>query len=295
MPVLTLDRISKSFGALRVLNEVSFSIEPGEVFGYLGPNGAGKTTTLRVILDLVRADSGMVRIHGAAASDPRVRAETGFLPGEFRLWGTMTGRAVLDHFARYRPDKPPKLRGQVLDALGMNDATLRRRVKLLSHGTRQKLGLVIAMQHDPKLLLLDEPSIGLDPIVQRGFRELVQDFARRDAAVLFSSHVLSEVEEVCARVAIVRAGSIVAISSVDDLRRLMLRTLTIRFRESVPHGLDALEGVERVSVAGREAVLHMRGDVNAVLRFIAAHDVDDVIFPEPQLEDAFMEYYETGS
>jgi ABC-2 type transport system ATP-binding protein len=293
MPALTLDRLSKSFGTLRALNEVTFSIEQGEVFGYLGPNGAGKTTTLRCILGLVHPDSGSITIHGKPVSDPQSRDDAGFLPGEFRLWGELSGRAVLDHFARYRPNKPPKLRGQVLDALGMDDATLRRRVKVLSHGTRQKLGLAIAMQHDPSLLLLDEPSIGLDPIVQRGFRELVQDFAARGAAVLFSSHVLSEVEEVCRRVAIVRGGKIVAVESVDALRRLILRPLTIRFRHDIPAGLELLPGVEHVETNGREAVLRTRGDVNAVLRFLAGHDVDDVIFPEPQLEDAFMEYYES--
>jgi ABC-2 type transport system ATP-binding protein len=215
---LVVRDLRKSFGAVAALRGVTFSVEPGEVFGYLGPNGAGKTTTLRVILGLVRPDAGSAKLNGVDSADPASRASIGFLPGDLRLYADMTATATLDFFAAFRPSRPPVLRQQLLEALDLGAATLERRIKFLSHGTRQKVGLVVAMQHDPALLLLDEPSSGLDPLVQRAFRGIVEDFARRGRAVLFSSHVLSEVAAVCGRVAILREGAVVALERVEGLR-----------------------------------------------------------------------------
>ena len=210
--------LRKSFGTVAALRGVTFSVQPGEVFGYLGPNGAGKTTTLRVILGLVRPDSGSSAILGVPGGDPASRADIGFLPGDLRLYADMTAAATLDFFASFRPTRPPVLRDKLVEAFEVDAATLARRVKFLSHGTRQKIGLVAAMQHDPALLLLDEPSNGLDPLVQRAFRGVVTDFTRRGRAVLFSSHVLSEVAAVCDRVAILREGAVVALEKVEGLR-----------------------------------------------------------------------------
>jgi ABC-2 type transport system ATP-binding protein len=272
MPALKVANVSRRFGSVRALRDVSFAIEPGDVFGYLGPNGAGKTTTLRAVLGLIRPDAGSIEVLGLPATDPRGRRDVGFLPGELRLWNELSGRAVLDHFARYRPDRPPRLRAHVLAALDLDAATLARRVKFLSHGTRQKLGLAVAMQHDPKLLLLDEPSLGLDPLVQRAFRTLVMEFAERGSAVLLSSHILSEVDAVCSRVAIVRAGEIVAVERVDKLRSRVVRRLTASFRHGVPDGLGSTPGVEQVEVSGNTAEMMIRGDVNPLLRLLAAAD-----------------------
>jgi ABC-2 type transport system ATP-binding protein len=293
-PGLALADVSKHFGVVPALRNVSFTVEPGEIFGYLGPNGAGKTTTIRIALGLIRADAGQVRVLGGEAHDPGPRAAVGFLPGELRLWGALTGREVLDHFARYRPGRPPRLRGALLDALALDDVTLRRRIKHLSHGTRQKLGLVIAMQHDPELLLLDEPTLGLDPLVQHAFRAVVQDFAARSRAVLFSSHVLSEVDEVCSRVAIIRAGEIIAVEEVTSLRRRVLRQLRVRFRDVLPDNLSQTPGIERLELRGDDVLLWVRGDVNPLLRRLADATVDELVFPEAQLEDIFLGYYQNG-
>ncbi|MGZ5651728.1 MAG: AAA family ATPase, partial [Usitatibacter sp.] len=170
-------------------------------------------------------------------------------------------------------------------------ATLARRVKFLSHGTRQKLGLIVAMQHDPALLLLDEPTNGLDPLVQQAFRAIVGGFAERGRSVLFSSHVLSEVEVVCRRVAILRQGELVALETIENLREKVVRKLTVRFPDAVPPGLRDIAGVARSEVHGREMALWVQGDVNPVLRALASIRVEDVIFPEPQLEDIFLGYY----
>ncbi len=294
MPPLVVDDLAKHYGQVRALAGVSFSVDTGEVFGYLGPNGAGKTTTLRIILGLVHASAGRATVFGRAPADFRARREIGYLPGEIRLYGEMTGGRLLDYFAGFRNGGPPALRAKLLDALGLEPPDLARRVKFLSHGTRQKIGLVIAMQHDPQLLLLDEPTTGLDPLVQRAFRDLVLEFAARGRAVFFSSHVLSEVEAVCGRVAILRAGKLVAVESVDALRARMLRRLEVSFRGDVPSDLGRVAGVTRTEVEGRDVKLWVLGDVNPVLRRVAREEVERFVFPEAELEDVFLTYYEGG-
>jgi len=291
MMPLEVRELRKSFGPVSALRGVSFALEPGEVFGYLGPNGAGKTTTLRIVLGLVRASGGSVAVFGHAPRAPAARRYLGYLPGDLRLYGELTGLATLDYFARFHPERPPRLRGELLAALALDEATLRRRVKFLSHGTRQKLGLVVALQHDPPLALLDEPTSGLDPLVQRSFRALVRESAARGNTVLFSSHVLSEAEDVCRRVAILREGSLVALETIEHLRASVVRCLTVRFAGEVPAGLREQPAVVRAELAGREARLWVRGDINPILRVLAEAGVEALVFPEPELEDIFLGYY----
>jgi len=294
MPALEVAGLHKRYGRVHALRGVSFAVEPGEVFGYLGPNGAGKTTTLRILLGLARADRGAARLLGEPPGRPASRERIGFLPGELRLHGGMTGRALLDHFARFRPARPPLLRERLLAALDLKESDLARRVKWLSHGTRQKVGLVIAMQHDPDVVLLDEPTSGLDPLVQQGFRDLVRELAARGRAILFSSHVLSEVEAVCGRVAVLRAGALLAVEEIEALRARLVRRLEARFRGAAPGDLAALPGVTRAEVAGSAATLWLQGDVNPLLRRLAGCEVEHLVFPEPELEDVFLDLYRGG-
>ncbi len=291
MNPLEVRDLKKNFGVVAALRGVSFGIEPGEVFGYLGPNGAGKTTTLRILLGLVRATSGEVALFAQPPLAPASRSDIGFMPGDLRLYGDMTGVATLDFFARFRTDRPPVLRRKLMDVLALDEGTLQRRVKYLSHGTRQKLGLVVAMQHDPALLLLDEPSNGLDPIAQHAFRDLVRDFAARGRSVLFSTHVLSEAQDVCRRVAILRQGEIVALETIEKLRSNVMRRLNVRLRGDAPRALLDSPAVIRSEVVGSRVTLWVRGDLNPILRALAAVEVEDLVFPEPQLEDIFLSYY----
>ena len=290
---LAITNLTKEFGAVRALRGVNFSVAPGEIFGYLGPNGAGKTTTIRIILGLVRATSGTALLFGHEPTNAASRLDIGFIPGDLRLYGDMTALATLDFFARFRA-KRPVLRPQLLDAFALDETTLKRRVKFLSHGTRQKVGLIAAMQHDPALLLLDEPSNGLDPLVQHAFREILRDFAARGRSVVLSSHILSEAESVCQRVAIIRQGEIVALESIEHLRANVVRKLTARFRGPVPD-LSGVAGVSRSEVHGDEAILWLRGDPAPILKAVAAADVRDIVFPEPELEDIFLGYYQADS
>ncbi|MGZ5448846.1 MAG: ABC transporter ATP-binding protein [Thermoanaerobaculia bacterium] len=291
---LEVSNVRKAFGAVTAVDGISFSIEPGEIFGYLGPNGAGKTTTLRIIGDLVRNDEGDVRILGRSHREAAARHAVGFLPGELKLWGSMRAGDLLDAVARFRPDRPPALRPRLLEILDVGEDVLRKRIKFASHGTKQKIGIIAAMQHDPDLVLLDEPTLGLDPLVQEAFRGLLLECAARGKAVLFSSHILPEVEAICGRVAILRAGKIVAMESVDAMRRNLVRRLRVRFRSAVPADLDAIPGVLRMTSRDREAELFVQGDLNPILRSLAREEIEDLVFPEPELEDIFMAHYRGG-
>ena len=290
-PPLEVTDLTKRFGSIEALRGVSFVVEPGEVVGYLGPNGAGKTTTLRIALGLVHPTAGEVRLFGQPPANAASRDDIGFIPGDLRLYGDMTGRGVLEYFAGFRPRRPPIRRGEIADALGVDTGVLRQRVKFLSHGTRQKLGLLVAMQHDPAFLLLDEPSNGIDPLVQHAFRALVVEHARRGRAVLLSSHIISEAEAVCSRVAILRAGRVVALESIEALRASVVRRARIGFRGAPPAGLAETPGVTRVEANGADVALWLRGDVNPLLRTLAGADIERLVFPEPELEDIFLDYY----
>ena len=288
MVAVQVTALHKSFGKVEALRGVSLAVESGEILGYLGPNGAGKTTTIRILLGLVHADSGTARLLGESSARTAVRHRVGYLPGELRLYGDMTGHAVLDLFARFRPARPPVLREYLLDAFGLAGADLSRRLKFLSHGTRQKVGLVVAMQHDPDLLILDEPTNGLDPLVQLAFRDVLRERGAQGRAVLLSSHVLAEVESTCHRVAVLRAGELLALESVAALRTRMVRRVQLRLRGTPPPGLGSVPGVTRSEVNGNDVVLWVQGDGNPVLRAAAQLDVEHFVFAEPQLEDILL-------
>lgn len=288
---LSVENLSKAFGRIRALQQVSFTIEPGEVFGYLGPNGAGKTTTIRIALGLVRAGAGSVLLFGRDPNALGSRVPVGFMPGDLRLYGDLKSIQLLDYFARFRPDRAPKLRSRLIEQLSLESSVLQRRVKFLSHGTRQKLGLIIAMQQDPELLLLDEPSNGLDPLVQQAFRQLIRDAAERGRSVLFSSHLLNEVQVVCHRVAILREGRLVALETIEKLRARVVRRLTIRHEGEVPAGLLEQPQIAHYETRGNETILWLRGEPKSLIPFLADGSVGDFVFPEAELEDIFLSYY----
>jgi len=291
MLTLVINDLSKDYGRTHALRHVNLTIEEGEVFGYLGPNGAGKTTTLRIALGLVHPTGGSVEVLGNSPFVLSSRVDIGYLPGELNLYGNLTAGALLDYFAGFRPHKPPILRIHLFDVLSFDEADIPRRVKFLSHGTKQKLGLMIAMQFDPKLLLLDEPTTGLDPLVQKSLREFLKERAQLGRTVFFSSHVLSEVELLCRRVAILRAGKLVAVESIDNLRRKMVRQLRVRFRGSVPGNIAQQESVVHSEIVGNEIRLLIRGDINPLLKLLGQTDIEHIVFPEPELEDIFLTYY----
>jgi ABC-2 type transport system ATP-binding protein len=289
--VIELDRLTKSYGDRRGVVELSFAVERGEVFGYLGPNGAGKTTTIRTMLDFIRPTGGSVRVLGLDAHDDaiEIHRRVGYLPGEFGMYDRMTGGEYLRFFA--------ELRGGIADATIL---ALAERLQLdvavpirdLSHGNKQKVGLVQAFMHAPELLILDEPTQGLDPLVQQEFHTMLSE-ARDDGRTVFlSSHVMPEVERLCDRVGIIREGRLVTIEDIGDLRAKEFRMLEIH----LAHHADAsafgsIAGVDRVESEGDTVRLRMVGAMDPLIKTLARFDVVDVVSHEPTLEDIFLEHY----
>ncbi|GIV00732.1 MAG: ABC transporter [Actinomycetota bacterium] len=249
--VILADGLTKFYGSRRGVIDLTFSVSPGEVFGYLGPNGAGKTTTIRTLLDLIRPTAGRALVFGLDSHRDAVRihARVGYLPGEFSLYDHMTGAEYLAYLASLRGGVPAERVAELAERL---DVDLSARIRTLSHGNRQKIGLIQAFMHRPELLILDEPTQGLDPLIQHEFYRLIEETRADGRTVFLSSHVMPEVERVCDRVAIIREGRLVAIEEIGDLRAKEMRTLEIRFAAPVqPHAFEGVPGVREAHVNGR--------------------------------------------
>jgi ABC-2 type transport system ATP-binding protein len=285
----------KSYGRHPALAGVDLAVGRGEVFGYLGPNGAGKTTTLRILVGLLRPSSGAAGVFGLDCwSDSReVRRRTGYLPGDVVLPPRLTGREVLDYFMalRGRDDW-----AEARSLAGQLELDLGRRVRALSRGNRQKLGIVQALMGRPDLLLLDEPTSGLDPIAQSQFHALVRDAAARGATVVLSSHVLSEVQALAGRVGILRAGRLVAVEPLEALRAKSIHRLEARFRGRADRAAFAgIAGVRDLVVG--DGVLSCRlpaGALDGAVKALAALAIEDVSVIEGDLEETFLAFYEGG-
>ncbi len=285
---------------IRALDDVTLDVREGEVFGFLGPNGAGKSTLIRLLLGHLHPTAGGATVLGLdiGRESVAIRRRIGYLPGGIALDDGLTGRTYLDDQAALAGRSPVR-RAAICDRLELAERTLRRPIRDYSRGMRQKVGIVGALQHDPELAILDEPSEGLDPLMQRAFYEILFDVARDGRTVFFSSHVLSEVERVCDRVAVVRAGSLVAVEDVDALRARHRRRLDVTFAGAgpVPAQLASAPGLSGVEVAGPRLTGWLDGDPSPFLAALAAAvaggvAVADVAIEPARLEDAFMAYYE---
>jgi len=286
--------LSKDYGSGRGLFGLDLEVEQGETFGFLGPNGAGKSTTMRLLLDLIRPSSGRAEILGLDARDQslEVRRRVGFLPGDLALYPRLRGGEVLDHLARLRGGVDPQLRVELAERF---DADLSRPVHELSTGNRQKLGLIQAFMHDPELLILDEPISGLDPLVQRSFHTLLAEVTARGRTVFLSSHSLAEVEQVAHRVAILRQGRLVAVDSLENLRKVAVQRLEIEFAQLPSlERFRALPGVREARAEGRTLFVAFEGSVDQVVKAAAAYEVRAIRSREADLEDIFLRYYRQG-
>jgi ABC-2 type transport system ATP-binding protein len=292
-PVIRARGLTRYYGATVGVEDLDLEVERGEIFGFLGPNGSGKTTTIRLLLDLLRPSRGAAWLFGASVRVPAVRARIGYLPGELALDGRMSGNAMLRFLAALIPGLPDPAhrRGELCDRLGLPPGDLRRRVREYSRGMKQKLGLVGAFQHDPELIMLDEPTEGLDPLVRETVFALMTEAKRRGATVFHSSHVLSEVDRTCDRVAILRRGRLAALMRVDDVRRASLRPMVVEFAAEPPLTELRIPGVELVQHDGRRCTLRVTGPPDALLRVLARFPVSYLAFPESNLEEAFAAFY----
>jgi ABC-2 type transport system ATP-binding protein len=283
--------VVKHYGARRALDRLDLTLRAGEIFGFLGPNGAGKTTAMRLVLGLLRPDEGTVRLLGADPwSGVAQRAALGYLPSGPRFYERMRGRQLLDHLGALA-GRPSTLRAHACDALELSRADLDRPIRQYSRGMRQKLGVVQALQHDPELLVLDEPTEGLDPLVQEAFFGLLRE--RRDAGrtVFFSSHVLSEVEALCERVGMIRDGRMVAVRSVAELKAELPRLVRVTFLDEAAAAAFELEGAQRLELDGTRLTLAYTGDPNELVRQLACERLLDLTVRDAALEDVFLGYY----
>jgi ABC-2 type transport system ATP-binding protein len=282
--------LRKRYGRHVALDGVDLTVPEGTIYGFLGPNGSGKTTTMRILLGLLRADAGEARLLGgdAWADGARLRVDVGYLPSGPGLFGRMRGRQALDHFTRL-DRRPPTLRERACRAVALSAADLDRPIRTYSRGMRQKLAVVGALQHDPRLLVLDEPTEGLDPLVQDGLLELLRDRRAAGRTVLFSSHVLAEVELLCDRVAIVRAGRIVGEGSVNELRAGRPRRVAVTLRDA--RTTPSLPGAELVERQGSRLLLRHAGHPGPLLAALAALDPLDVTIEDAPLEEVFLDAY----
>lgn len=281
--------LTKFYGKSMAIENVNLTVEEEEVFGFIGPNGAGKSTTLRVLLSFIYPTSGTAAIFGKdCVSESRVvKQDIGYIPSEVSYYDDMTVRDLLRYSARfYRLDCTQRAH-ELSDRLGLD---MTKKIKALSLGNRKKVAIVQAFQHEPRLYVFDEPTSGLDPLVQQEFFTLLEEEKDKGNTVLFSSHVLSEVQQVCDRVAIIKNGHILRVESVEALRKSSLKRVRVTFR--TPQTAFDVEGAKEVQLDGRAATFLYSGDLNRLLSVLRADTVDDLEILEPPLEEVFLHYYE---
>ncbi len=292
--VIETDRLSKSYGPFRGIVDVDLLVVQGEIFGFLGPNGAGKTTTIRILLDLIRPTSGRAKVFGIeTSSDPvAIHRRIGYLPGEWNLYDRLTGAETITYFANLRGGFDRAYVDQLVQRLDLDPA---RRFREYSKGNKQKVGLICALQHRPELLILDEPTSGLDPLIQQTFNEILFEARNEGRTVFLSSHIISEVERTCDRVAIIREGRIVRLDTVEGVRSLAAHEVELRFAEPVDAApFVAIPGVANLVEEGRTLRMLVTGPIAPVVRLAGQYDLVDFVSREPSLEEVFLAEYGTA-
>ena len=293
--VIQLEDLTKRYGSIAALRGVTLDVSPGEIFGFLGLNGAGKTTTIRILLDLVRPTTGRASVFGLSCQRDglRVREQVAYLPGELGFYPDMTGQGTLDLLARLSAHPADgDLRRALLDRFELSARDLRRPIREYSTGMKRKLGLIQAFQSDAPLLILDEPTEGLDPMMREVVYRLVDEARRAGRTVFMSSHVLPEVERVCDRIGLLRQGELVLLSSVAELRRLAARDVRVVFRTDVtPSHPGWSDDCQAIEVTPRVWTLRVRGALGPVIASLATLPVEDIDVREPHLEDVLKRYY----
>ena len=289
--VIETEKLTKSYGSHRGIIDIDLTVTEGEAFGFLGPNGAGKTTTIRTLLDHLRPTSGRASIFGIETTvEPvAIHRRVGYLPGEFALYDKLTGGQTIDYFANLRGGVDAAYQGDLIQRLDLDTS---RKFKEYSKGNKQKVGLVVALQHRPDLLILDEPTSGLDPLVQQTFFEVIREAKAEGRTVFLSSHILGEVEKTCDRVAIIRDGRLVKVDRVEALRDLAHHQVELRFAGEVPlAAFSALPGVSEVSSDDHVLRMRVSGSITPVVREAARYELLDFVSREPSLEETFLAEY----
>ncbi|HNX82817.1 MAG: ABC transporter ATP-binding protein [Bacteroidales bacterium] len=291
-PAIQISDLTKRYGKDRGIENINLQVEEGEIFGFIGPNGAGKSTTIRVLLNLLFPTGGSARIMGLdiLRDSKKIRAQTGYIPSEVNPWPDMTAREFLRYSASFYgiahdAKKIPEL-------MEMFDVEPGRKISDLSSGNRKKLSIIQSFLHTPALLIVDEPTTGLDPLMQSRFFDILRSENRRGMTVFFSSHSLSDVQMLCGRVAIIREGRIVNVEAIETLRKKQLKKIRIEFVDRIPEILTGMPGMKNgVNVSGKAMEFIWSGDMNGLIAALSGKEIADMTVEEPSLEEIFMHYY----
>lgn len=289
MGIIETENLTKYYGKSLGIKDVNLDIKEGEIFGFIGPNGAGKSTTIRLLLNLIYPSGGSAKIFGKDVINygPEIRENIGYLPSEIFYYEKMKVKDLLNYSASfYKGDYSNRIK-KLSSAMELD---LDRRIEDLSYGNKKKVGIVQGLLHEPKLIILDEPTSGLDPLMQQKFFEIIKGENQKGATVFFSSHILSEVQQLCNRVAIIRKGSIVEVEDIKTLRENNYKKISIR-GQNLNKDLFDFDGVTKLDKNEDEITFFYKGDINIMIENINRIDLRDVMIQEPTLEEIFMHYY----
>jgi ABC-2 type transport system ATP-binding protein len=291
MNVIEINNLTKTYGKSRGITNISFHVEEGEIFGFIGPNGAGKSTTIRTLLSLIYPTSGSATIFGKDCVQfaPEIKKEIGYLPSEVFYYDNMKVKDLLKYSASfYKKDCSKRIK----ELAEIMDLDLNKKIDDLSLGNKKKVGIVQGLLHEPKLIILDEPTSGLDPLMQQKFFELLEEENKKGATILFSSHILSEVQRLCNRVAIIKEGKIVTVEKISTLQENNYKKFKIETKAPLDPSYFSISGVNNLEVRDTTTSFLFRGNINAILKKIADIELVNLWIEEPDLEEIFMHYYE---
>ncbi len=288
--VIELKNLTKFYGKARGIIDVSFSVQEGEIFGFIGPNGAGKSTTIRTMLGLIHKTSGFASIFGMDCENEGhiIRKDIGYLPSEVFYYDDMK---VID-LLKYSASFYGKVDMDRIRSLSfILDLDLNRKIDDLSYGNKKKVGIVQGLIHNPKLIILDEPTSGLDPLMQQKFFELMQEENKKGATILFSSHILSEVQKLCSRVCIIKEGRVIKVENISNMINTTYKKIRLNFISEIPETMIQLDGVSAVKKNQTELSFLYKGDINAITHQLCRYELQNVLIEEPDLEEIFLHYY----
>jgi ABC-2 type transport system ATP-binding protein len=293
MNVIEIRNLTKNYGRSRGIREINMEVEEGEIFGFIGPNGAGKSTTIRLLLNLIFPTSGHARMLGLdVVKDAKaIKRDVGYVPSDANLYDRLTVGEFFRYCADYFPGRvSAKRMTELSDTLELD---LGRKMEELSLGNRKKVAIVQSLLHSPRLLILDEPTTGLDPLIQSRLFHLLRSENEKGTSIFFSSHILSDVQTLCRRVAIIKDGKIIQVEDIDSLRSRQLKKVTVRFDgAAVPESIP-LDGASRISInEDREVRFVFSGAMNDLVRFLAGQNIKSLVVEDPSLEEIFMHYYQ---
>ncbi len=291
MNVIEINNLTKMYGKARGIEDVSFDVKEGEIFGFIGPNGAGKSTTIRTLLSLIYPTSGSATIFGKdiITAAPEIKKDIGYLPSEVFYYDNMKVMDLLKYSASFYKKDCTKRIKELADIMELD---LTKKIDDLSLGNKKKVGIVQGLLHEPKLIILDEPTSGLDPLMQQKFFDLLEKENKKGATILFSSHILSEVQRLCDRVAIIKDGRIVTVEKISTLKENTYKKFKIESKSGIDKNLFDLEGVNQLEQEGGTISFLFRGNINSIMKKIAEIEIANLWVEEPDLEEIFMHYYE---